>query len=157
MADARSGKNILMNSIRLRFDHGAPAAVARQAARTALTGWRASYPLEDVLLVVTELVHNVTRHTADGGELVLTLRADCVLVEVNDTSAVLPTLRQRATRIGGRGLLLVAAVAKRWGARSRAWAGHAGKVVWAEVGLRPDVPETSVAANAVRPISACVP
>lgn len=130
-----------MESVRLQFDHGAPGAVVRQVARTALAGWHASYPQEDVLLVVTELVHNVTRHTADGGELVLTLRADCVLVEVNDSSAELPKLRQRATRIGGRGLLLVAAVAKRWGARSRAWAGNAGKVVWAEVGLRPDLPK----------------
>ena len=38
------------------------------------------------LVVVTELVGNVARHTDDGGELTLTLQGDSILVEVADSS-----------------------------------------------------------------------
>jgi hypothetical protein len=32
---------------------------------------------------------------------------------------------------------LVGALARRWGARAASWTGRAGKVVWAELALRP--------------------
>jgi hypothetical protein len=129
-----------MESVRLRFDHRAPAAVARKLARGALEAWKATYLLDDLLLVVTELVQNVTRHTANGGELVLSRHGDTVLVEVRDASPVLPKVGPRdPRRPGGRGLALVAAVARRWGTRTASWAGRRGKVVWAELGPRPAV------------------
>ena len=47
-------------------------------------------------------------------------------------------MRPRDTRrVGGRGLQLVGAMTRRWGARASSWAGRAGKVVWAELALHP--------------------
>lgn len=127
-----------MPSFRLHFEHSAPAATARRTAREALEAWKASDVLDDLLLVVTELVQNVTRHTSNGGELVLSIRGDTILVEVRDASPVLPHLREQdPRRAGGRGLPVVAAIARRWGAQTSSWAGRAGKVVWAEVGVCP--------------------
>jgi anti-sigma regulatory factor (Ser/Thr protein kinase) len=127
-----------MDAVRVRFDHDVSAAVVRQAARDALDAWHAPQIVDDTLVVVTELVANVSRHTADGGELTLTLQPDAILVEVADTSPETPQLRPRDIhRAGGRGLLLVAAVTRRWGSRAVSLAGRAGKVVWAELALRP--------------------
>lgn len=87
-----------------------------------------------MLLVTTELVQNVTKHTADGGELRMVLRDDTVLIEVTDTNPALPCLqRPDPRRVGGRGMLLVASVARRWGTRPANWAGGTGKIVWAEI------------------------
>lgn len=127
-----------MESVRFPFDHGAPAASARQAARGAFEAWKAAHLLDDALVVVTELVANVTRHTSNGGELILTLYEDVVLIEVVDASPDLPTLRSPdLRRPDGRGLLIVAAMARTWGSRSTSWSGHAGKVVWAEFARGP--------------------
>jgi anti-sigma regulatory factor (Ser/Thr protein kinase) len=129
-----------MSSVRLRFEHSAPAASARSTARRALEAWKATQVLDDLLLVVTELVQNVSRHTSNGGELVLSLHGDTILVEVRDASPVLPHMcKQDPRRVGGRGLPVVAAVARRWGARTSSWAGRAGKVVWAELAVCPAV------------------
>jgi anti-sigma regulatory factor (Ser/Thr protein kinase) len=127
-----------MEAVRLRFDQDVSAAAVRRAARDALEAWRAPQVVDEALVVVTELVGNVTRHTAGGGELRLSLRDDAILVEVADSSPEAPTMRPRdARRVGGRGLQLVAAMTRRWGARASSWAGRAGKVVWAELALHP--------------------
>ncbi|MBL7253483.1 ATP-binding protein [Paractinoplanes lichenicola] len=86
--------------------------------------------LDDALLVITELVENVVQHTGDGGELTVSRHDDAIRIEVADTSAELP--RQYppdARRIGGRGMLLVAAMTRAWGSHPR----EGGKVVWADV------------------------
>jgi signal transduction histidine kinase len=127
-----------MDAVRVRFDHDVSMAVVRQATRDALDAWHAPQIVDDTLVVVTELVANVRQHTADGGELTLTLQPDVILVEVADTSPEKPQLRPRDShRVGGRGMQLVAALARRWGARAASWTGRAGKVVWAELALRP--------------------
>jgi anti-sigma regulatory factor (Ser/Thr protein kinase) len=126
-----------VDDIRLPLDHGTPASRARRLAERALTGWNLSDRADDVLLVTTELVQNVTQHTDDGGELRLTLHGDAILVEVTDTNPEVPSVRQPALdRAGGRGMLLIAAVARRWGSRPAAWAGRTGKTVWAEIARR---------------------
>ncbi|MEV6991485.1 ATP-binding protein, partial [Streptomyces sp. NPDC093228] len=57
--------------------------------------------------------------------------------EVSDTAAFIPRQRRaRTTDENGRGLLLVAKLSRRWGARSTS----GGKVVWAEQ----DLPRASV-------------
>jgi anti-sigma regulatory factor (Ser/Thr protein kinase) len=120
----------VVDHIRLPLEHGTPASVARRAAERALRGWELSELAEDVLLITTELVQNVTKHTDDGGELVLSLRGDAILIEVADTSPEPPRVQARADRrLGGRGLMLVDAIARDWGCRGD----HGGKVVWAEV------------------------
>jgi two-component sensor histidine kinase len=127
-----------MDAVRLRFDQDVSAATVRQATREALEAWQTPHIADETLLVVTELVANVTRHTSDGGELTLTLQRDSVLVEVADSSPEEPRVCPRDhVRIGGRGLQLVSAMARRWGARACSWAGRAGKVVWVELALHP--------------------
>jgi len=126
-----------VDDIRLPLEHGTPASRARRLAERALRRWNLSDRADDVLLVTTELVQNVTQHTDDGGELRLTLRGDSILVEVTDTNPLEPSVQAVETsRAGGRGMLLIAAVARRWGSRPAAWAGRAGKTVWAEVARR---------------------
>jgi hypothetical protein len=135
----RVGRRSNMELLRLRFDHGAPATVVRRAVHDALCAWKVEHLADDALVVTTELVQNVTQHTADGGELLLVLRSDVIRIEVADTDPSAPRpLAYDARRPGGRGLQIVAAMARRWGSRAADWAGHAGKVVWAELGTTPN-------------------
>jgi serine phosphatase RsbU (regulator of sigma subunit)/anti-sigma regulatory factor (Ser/Thr protein kinase) len=84
-------------------------------------------------LLVTELVTNATRHA--GGDLRVRagLRTDVLLVEVSDASPQLPELAGLPTweHESGRGLLLVDALADRWGADSL----PTGKRVWFELSV----------------------
>jgi anti-sigma regulatory factor (Ser/Thr protein kinase) len=126
-----------MDERRLPLEHDTPASSARRLAENALQAWDLTERTDDVLLVASELVQNVTKHTDDGGEFRLSLQDDAILIEVTDTNPTLP--RQHAPEphvAGGRGLLLITAVARRWGSRPAAWAGHKGKVVWAELAKR---------------------
>ena len=131
-----------MDQLRLPFDHRADSAALRHRAGNALAGWQDPACVEDSLLVIAELVGNVIQHTGDGGELTLTCRPDTVLIEVSDGSRAMPApQRPDSRRIGGRGLLLVAAMSHAWGSERTA----AGKVVWAEV-RREEVGALSVSA-----------
>ena len=103
-----------------------------------MSAWNVPDADGDALTVVTELVHNVCRHTHNGGELAVTLhrRADCdaVLIEVADADPrSAHALPRDPRRVGGRGLQIVSAIARRWGMRAAEWAGHRGKIVWAEL------------------------
>ncbi|MFE5032717.1 SpoIIE family protein phosphatase [Streptomyces sp. NPDC056683] len=119
-----------------------PAAVAPARAGVArqLTAW----DLEDLAfaaeLVVSELVTNAIRYGSPPIRLRLILPrtpdrpgdgpARAVLCEVSDAGGAVPHLRRARTfDEGGRGLLLVAQLAARWGTRH---ARH-GKTVWAEL------------------------
>jgi hypothetical protein len=130
-----------MTDIRLPIVHGASAAPARRAAEVALQAWKALHSVDDVLLVITELVQNVTQHTRNGGELHLALLPQSILVEVADTDPS-PPQRRRADvlSIGGRGLMLVAASARTWGFRRTSCRGVAGKIVWAKLPLQSPMP-----------------
>jgi hypothetical protein len=67
----------------------------------------------------------------------LALHDDAILIEVTDADPRPPRLRRTdPAKPGGRGMLLIAAAARRWGTRPAAWAGHKGKVVWAELARR---------------------
>ncbi|QNP71519.1 ATP-binding protein [Streptomyces roseirectus] len=107
---------------------------AREFTRETLATWNADVPLDDVLLCVSELTTNALLHGVPPGRyFLLRLRphgAAGVRVEVHDsgpgTLPVVPAAREN----GGRGLLLVAALAAKWGAQHR----HPGKVVWCEFG-----------------------
>ncbi|WP_353939640.1 ATP-binding protein, partial [Micromonospora sp. b486] len=87
------------------------------------------------LAVITELMHNVIRHTDDGGKLELTRQADAILVEVFDKlHPATPTSRAGPASDRRRGLLIVEAMAREWGAHTID-DGRPGKVVWAEIPL----------------------
>jgi hypothetical protein len=119
-----------------KFAHGVPAARARAAVRRMLDAWGLSQHADDVLLVTTELIENVAQHTDDGCELRLAVLPDAILVEVSDADPRLPVMRAHdPRRLGGRGLIIVAAIARRWGFEPTSRDGHVGKVVWAELAL----------------------
>ncbi|MFA1550560.1 ATP-binding protein [Actinomadura chokoriensis] len=94
---------------------------------------------EDVQLITSELGTNAVTHGA-GERMMLLLTGDGerVRVEVTDGGGGDPGLREPGfDDEGGRGLLIVSAVAERWGVER----GEAETRVWAEVcGKARDVP-----------------
>lgn len=89
----------------------------------------------NVILLVSELVSNAVLHGGPHAPLAVVglaveVRPDRVRVEVEDAGSSLPVVGDGATeRVGGRGLVLVAALASRWGSIQS----DAGKTVWFEV------------------------
>ncbi|MFJ7902132.1 SpoIIE family protein phosphatase [Streptomyces sp. NPDC096198] len=112
-----------------------PAIVA--TARTLVDRQLASWGLGDLSftteLVISELVTNAIRY-ARGTIQVRLIRDRSLICEVTDGSSAAPHLRHaRTTDEGGRGLLLVAQLAHRWGTRRT----DRGKTIWAEQTLDP--------------------
>ncbi|WP_407288165.1 ATP-binding protein [Streptomyces sp. BP-8] len=123
------------------------ARLARRLAAVRLDSWGIPYGTcahEEIVVVLAELTVNAVRHGHVPGRdfrLRLQLIAHCetVRVEVTDTRAerlpprpgALPAPGGEGT--GGRGLLLVAALASRWDWRIRS--DGPGKTVWAEYAL----------------------
>ncbi|MFF7332597.1 ATP-binding protein [Streptomyces sp. NPDC008150] len=106
--------------------------LAREFARAVLGEWGVPQPYDELLLCVSELATNAVLHGVPAGRrfrLGLALRGDGVLrVEVADSGGGEPRLRVAPEAEGGRGLLLVAALADTWGVEPR----HPGKTVWCE-------------------------
>lgn len=116
--------------MRWAFAHGEPAGPMRHHAQAALAPWLTFDDLDDAMVVISELVQNVTQHTAGDGELVVVRGPGVITIEVRDHSRVLPKVQPPdPQRLGGRGLLLVAGVTRAWGAVPTS---H-GKVVWARL------------------------
>ncbi|MFJ9628960.1 ATP-binding protein [Streptomyces sp. NPDC101175] len=108
----------------------------RHAVRAYLGGG----PHPEVELCVSELVSNVIRHVGEGTPVRVRIARvdpddDRIRVEVTDPDPrALPVLLDATTDTGlgaesGRGLMLLDAVAVRWGVEP----GPSGKVVWCEV------------------------
>jgi len=113
------------------------ARLARRLVAHRMDAWGFAYDGNaslDVTLVVAELAANAVLHGRVRGRdfrVRLVLRDGLVRVEVADgRTDRLPVLRAPGDE-GGRGLLLVAATAERWGVEPRPGAPY--KVVWAEV------------------------
>jgi anti-sigma regulatory factor (Ser/Thr protein kinase) len=84
---------------------------------------------EDVTLLASELATNAVLHAVTNYEVVVHISADAVRVEVSDLDAKLPQARLAPDgAMDGRGMTIVAALARRWGVEARP---H-GKVVWFE-------------------------
>lgn len=110
-----------------------PAAVsgARRFASDVLANWELEELAFTTELVVSELVTNAIRYGKSPVQLRLILQST-LTCEVSDASSTAPHLRRARTfDEGGRGLLLVAQCAERWGTRH----GREGKVIWAEQAL----------------------
>ncbi|MCX3288507.1 ATP-binding protein [Streptomyces sp. NEAU-H22] len=119
--------------MRLTVGSHAPRHI-RRIVRSFLGEWDMPELSDAVELGVTELLANVVRHVPDRRCALLLLRQRTgVRVEVTDGSDELPRLPEAldADSEGGRGLLLLDAMADKWGVSQ--WAGG-GKTVWFECG-----------------------
>lgn len=115
------------------------ARLARRLAAYQLDVWGVAYGSElseAVSLIVAELSANAALHgRVPGRDFEVCLSSDgasgTVRVEVSDTHPAWPAMvRPTDEGEGGRGLLLVDALAERWDVRGRV---GPGKTVWAEV------------------------
>ncbi|MFH9292832.1 ATP-binding protein [Streptomyces sp. NPDC017520] len=113
--------------------------VVRKFARKALAEWECEKRTDDVLLCVTELATNALRHGVPPGRgfkvhIYLERIENALRVELHDSGdgEVCPADDlPGADEEGGRGLLLVAALADKWGVGER----NPGKIVWCEFDL----------------------
>jgi anti-sigma regulatory factor (Ser/Thr protein kinase) len=111
---------------------------APRLARHALHPLAVLEPVrDDALLITSELVSNAVRHSGcspdDEVEVVAELTSEGVLITVTDPglSGSVPARRAADTaRVGGLGLRIVDALARRWGAERQD-----GLRVWAEIAL----------------------
>ncbi|MFC9294550.1 SpoIIE family protein phosphatase [Streptomyces sp. NPDC057011] len=107
-------------------------ADARRHATDQLTAWGLEEAAFVTELLVSELVTNAIRYGQPPIQLRLIHESTTLICEVSDASNTAPHMRRaRIFDEGGRGLLLVAQLAQRWGTR------HApvGKTIWAEQSL----------------------
>lgn len=110
------------------------AAEARGHVRRQLAVWGLDELEPSTEVVVSELVGNAIRH-ARGPIRLRLLRSRSLVSEVYDGSLTTPRIR-RAGQLDecGRGLYLVSALSRRWGARYR----NDSKCIWAEQTLTPE-------------------
>ncbi|GGU00638.1 ATP-binding protein [Streptomyces lateritius] len=108
--------------------------LARDFTRRVLTEWDMDTRADDVLLCVSELATNALLHGVPPGRgyrLHLYLErpgpTHILRVELHDSGDGTPA-RREPTGETGRGLLLVDALADRWGVGER----DPGKIVWCE-------------------------
>ncbi|WIM95714.1 anti-anti-sigma factor [Actinoplanes oblitus] len=112
-----------------------PVVGAARRARELITEtclrWELSEVAGDACIVATEMVNNVVAHARTPMSVLLARHGETVSVAVRDGSPVLPrfTGPVAPTAYGGRGLLLIDAVAARWGRLALS----GGKVVWAHL------------------------
>ncbi|MFI8520649.1 SpoIIE family protein phosphatase [Streptomyces sp. NPDC085481] len=118
---------------------------ARAAVGQALVDWGMPELADDAELLTGELLVNVLLHTEGGAVLTLEVLPEPVRrvrLSVQDRSSAWPRRRtpgEAAT--SGRGLLLMDALASRWGVEPRG----EGKAVWCEIG--PATPTPASAAS----------
>ncbi|WP_431999487.1 sodium/proline symporter PutP [Streptomyces sioyaensis] len=114
-----------------------PAAVAnaRSLAGRQLAEWGMDELTFTTELIVSELVTNAIRH-ATGPVSLRLIRDRGLICEISDASSTSPRLRHaRTTDEGGRGLLIVAQLARRWGTRYT----MTGKIIWTEQDIPADM------------------
>ncbi|MBV7248270.1 ATP-binding protein [Streptomyces sp. MW-W600-10] len=116
-------------------------STARRHVRTVLIGWKLGDLVDDATLITSELATNVITHAKGTGEyfeLGLRRRDGVLILEVADSYQwLMPELRKPTDdETSGRGLLIVDALAERWGVRPR----HPGKTVWAHLPIQTRLP-----------------
>ncbi|AEV88455.2 anti-sigma-factor antagonist [Actinoplanes sp. SE50/110] len=112
-----------------------PVSGAARRARELITEtclrWSRAELAGDACIVATEMVNNVVAHVRTPMRVLLARLGETVSIAVRDGSPVLPAFTGPVapTAYGGRGLLLIDAVAVRWGRLAL----PDGKVVWAHL------------------------
>lgn len=90
--------------------------------------------LADCVLVAHELVANAVEHARTPFELRVSYDGDRVVIGVDDSSPAAPQLRPHDPHAArGRGLQMVAAIARRWDCVCFEF----GKTIWAEIAASP--------------------
>ncbi len=117
-----------MAQMEAEFD-GTPASAhaARRFVARALASWGLEDAESHLELLTSELVTNAVCHARTPYHLVVACEGPRVRVEVRDGSAARPTARRaRPDADAGRGLMIVDALADRWGIEEDG----PGKSVW---------------------------
>lgn len=112
---------------------------ARKHVEATLTAWKLGLLVEPATLITSELATNAVAHAKGIGEffeLGLRRRHGVLVIEVTDSCqwAMPEKPPPDPDATGGRGLVIVEALADRWGVRPRS----PGKTVWAHVPMRGD-------------------
>jgi anti-sigma regulatory factor (Ser/Thr protein kinase) len=123
------GRYITEHSTSIAPSRHAPAEARRHVA-TVCEDWPPAQ-LQVAQLLTTEVVTNAVLHGSGDVALRLVCSRQLLRVEVGDTCAWVPTRVRRddARREGGRGLVILAALAAAWGVELH----DGGKTVWFEV------------------------
>jgi anti-sigma regulatory factor (Ser/Thr protein kinase) len=111
-----------------------PASVpaARHVTVQLMQAWGVPQDRDDAAILVTELVANVVDHVEGAASLTLELAVSdgWLRIAVVDGSSIRPVVRElERDQPRGRGLLLVQAIADRWGTEDH----RGGKRVWFEL------------------------
>jgi anti-anti-sigma regulatory factor len=106
---------------------------ARELAREACTRWRLPHLGESAGLIASELASNAVVHARTMADLRFSLGHRYLFIAVRDGSTAEPrlTIVPPSQLRGGRGLMVVDAIASRWGSLPS----DDGKVVWASLRL----------------------
>ena len=106
---------------------------ARRFVKERLSEWGIDGPVDDALLVVSELAANALTHARSSYRLLISATEHALRIEVDDSGVGTPEPQPLTdTEEHGRGLHLVGALAASWGMES---ADAGGKRVWAELAL----------------------
>lgn len=90
--------------------------------------------VDDAVLIVSELLTNAIRASCSAVSIGIAVEPDSIRVAVSDDASGTPTPRHAGPgEPAGRGLSIVAAVARQWGVRPCAVDGREGKEVWARL------------------------
>lgn len=122
--------------------HPASVGIVRMSTETTLNCWGLEHLTEDALLIASELATNALKHTQGCVEdperenvfklKVERVRPDSVRISVYDRCTARPVRMNPCDgQEGGRGLVILDALAVQWGVSSQGsgW----GKGVWAEI------------------------
>lgn len=108
-------------------------AVARRFVREKIAEWDLRAPVDDAMLVVSELAANALMHARSSYRVRVAAAGPALRIEVEDDGAGTPEPRPLTqTAEHGRGLHLVGALAASWGMEA---AESGGKRVWAELAI----------------------
>lgn len=125
------------------------ASAARRFVGDVLRQWQLDALIHEATLMASELVTNSVLHTSGELELALSADEERLHIEVVDQSERLPTLQTPDVEApGGRGLMIIEALADRWGAHPRG----AGKAVWFEILLEADTRTLACSAPPARDV-----
>ncbi|MFD7020803.1 SpoIIE family protein phosphatase [Streptomyces sp. NPDC059928] len=149
--ETRTRSSVITARAAASFDPvGRSVATARAFVRDTLQGWGYADVVDDAVVLTSELVTNAVVHAGTKADVLCLRSEDGVRVEVADRypEREIPLLGSPADIAGpdrenGRGLLLCAALASRWGVEYT----PARKNVWFQL----DLPERSVGTRSAGP------